>query len=91
MNKLILTYDKSNEDISTLIVGREDGYSLFGDTRIRIEKIITGQKAEDIWEELTGEKARQEKFVDSLKRQYETYMACTDGSESEPCTEKTEN
>ena len=61
MNKIIVTYDKSNEDIPTLVVGREDGYSLLGGASLRIEKVITGQKAEDIWEDLAGEKARMEK------------------------------
>lgn len=86
MNELILTYDKSNEDIPTLVVGRKDGYSLFGDTRIRIEKVITGQKAEDIWEDLTGEKGRKAAFEAAIKKQYESCMACTDGTE-EACTQ----
>ena len=81
MNKIIVTYDKSNEDIPTLVVGREDGYSLLGGVSFRIEKVITGQKAEDIWEDLTGEKARKER-LERLEKMYK---------ESEPCTEATED
>ena len=68
MSKIIVTYDKSNEDIPTLVVGREEGPSLFGSSTIRIDKIITGQKAEDIWEELTGEKARKKAVEEMLKK-----------------------
>ena len=66
MNKIIVTYDKSNEDIPTLVVGREEGHSLLGPSTMRIDKIITGQKAEDIWEELTGEKARKKEMEEML-------------------------
>ena len=75
MNKIIVTYDKSNEDIPTLVVGREDSYSLLGGVSIRIEKIITGQKAEDIWEDLTGEKGRKTAFEAAIKKQYGTLHA----------------
>ena len=85
MNKIIVTYDKSNEDIPTLVVGREDGYSLLGGVSLRIEKVITGQKAEDIWEDLTGEKARREKLEKSYKDLIKGF-----NEESEPCTAATE-
>ena len=80
MNKIIVTYDKSNENIPTLVVGREDGYSLLGGVSLRIEKVITGQKAEDIWEDLTGEKARKERMEKSYKEFFK-----------EPCTAATED
>ena len=73
MNKIIVTYDKSNEDIPTLVVGREDGYSLLGGQSLRIDKVITGQKAEDIWEELTGQKAMKAK-VDEMMKAYKEEM-----------------
>lgn len=73
MNKIILSYDKSNEDIPTLVVGREEGYSLLGGQSLRIDKVITGQKAEDIWEELTGQKAFKAK-VNEMMNAYNEEM-----------------
>ena len=81
MNKIIVTYDKSNEDIPTLVVGREDGYSLLGGVSLRIEKVITGQKAEDIWEDLTGEKARRERMEKACKEFL--HNPCTVAAEDE--------
>ncbi len=79
MNKIIVTYDKSNEDIATLVVGVEEERGLLGPSTMRINKIITGKKAEDIWEDLTDMKARKKAVEEALKR-YEGV------SESEPCT-----
>lgn len=87
MSKIIVTYDKSNEDIPTLVVGREEGPSLFGSSTIRIDKIITGQKAEDIWEELTGEKARKKAVEEMLKKYDDSLFK----PESDSCDEAAKN
>ncbi len=55
-NKLILTFEDSQEDIPVLIVGHE-AYSgaLFGST-IVTDKVITGDEAVGIWKDLTVKK-----------------------------------
>lgn len=52
MNKYIVTFDKSNEDIPTLIVGRENFFSLT--SGMEIVQVVTGDKAIRIWNELGG-------------------------------------
>lgn len=49
-DKLIITFDKSQEDISTLVVGRE-GWSLLNPA-MEVINIITGEEAEMIWKRL---------------------------------------
>lgn len=53
MNKYIISFDKSNEDIPTLIVAYESSLIYPFDPDIDIVKIITGDKAVRIFEELT--------------------------------------
>ena len=53
MSKFIVTFDKSNEDIPTLIVGKESGFLT---PSIDIVRVITGFDAERIWSELSGQK-----------------------------------
>ncbi len=48
---LTITYDKSNEDIPTLCVS-ESGFLSMSTTVI---KIFTGEKAESLYKELTGQ------------------------------------
>ena len=52
MNKYILSFDKSNEDIPTLVVGRESYFTL-GPAGIDIVNVITGDRAVAIWNELS--------------------------------------
>ena len=52
MNRYIVTFDKSNEDIPTLIVGRESYFSL--NPVMDIIRVVTGSEAVRIWNELTG-------------------------------------
>lgn len=50
--KLIVTYDKSQEDVPVLVVGRE-GYSFGLNPSINVVKVITGGKAEQMYRDLT--------------------------------------
>ena len=52
MNRYIVTFDKSNEDIPTLIVGRESYFSL--NPGMDIIRVVTGSEAVRIWNELTS-------------------------------------
>ena len=48
---LTITYDKSNEDTPVLCVAESDIFSM----RITVRKIFTGEKAEQLYKELTGQ------------------------------------
>lgn len=51
MNKVIVTYDRSNEDIPTLIIARDTvGFLSPG---IDVIKVLTGRQAVDLWDRLT--------------------------------------
>lgn len=50
--KLIVTYDKSQEDVPVLMVGRE-GYGFGFNPSINVIKVITGDKAEQMYRNLT--------------------------------------
>lgn len=50
--KLIVTYDKSQEDVPVLVVGRE-GYGFGFNPSISVIKVITGGKAEQMYRNLT--------------------------------------
>ena len=50
--KLIVTYDKSQEDVPVLMVGRE-GYSFGLNPSINVIKVITGDEAEQMYRNLT--------------------------------------
>lgn len=52
MQKCQVTFDRSNEDIPTLVVYREAYFTLMPGTEVI--KVITGSDAERIWHELTG-------------------------------------
>lgn len=52
-NRLIITLDKSQEDISTLVVARE-GWSYLNPS-IDVINVITGDDAIKIWEQLRGQ------------------------------------
>lgn len=51
--KLIVTFDKSQEDIPTLVVAKE-GWNILSPS-MEVINMITGEKAENIWSELTRE------------------------------------
>lgn len=50
MNKYVVSFDKSNEDVPTLIVARESCFSFT--PSLDIVKVITGDEAIDIWNRL---------------------------------------
>lgn len=50
--KLIVTYDKSQEDVPVLVVGKE-GYGFGFNPSINVIKVITGDKAEQMYRNLT--------------------------------------
>lgn len=52
MNKYVVTFDKSNEDIPTLIVSRESYFAL--SPGMDILSVITGDKAIRLFNELSG-------------------------------------
>lgn len=52
MNRYIVTFDKSNEDIPTLIVARETFLSIT--PGMDIIRVITGPEAEKLWNVLSG-------------------------------------
>lgn len=52
MNKIIVTFDKSQEDIPTLVIA-EEGWSYLNPS-IVVKNVITGDKAIQIWTELKG-------------------------------------
>lgn len=52
MNKYIVTFDKSNEDIPTLIVGKESYFAL--SPGMDIVNVITGDKAIRLFNEISG-------------------------------------
>lgn len=52
MQKCQVTFDRSNEDIPTLVVSREAYFSLMPGAEVI--KVITGDDAVRIWNELTG-------------------------------------
>lgn len=52
---ITVTFDKTEEDIPCLCVARQ-GFSLCGN-EMYIDKVITGERAEKLWDELTKFKA----------------------------------
>lgn len=63
--KVILTFDKSQNDIPVLCVA-EEYTSLFPqNSTIRIDRFITGDDATRTWELLTGKKRSSEIYVEA--------------------------
>lgn len=52
-NKIIVTFDKSDEDVPVLCVARETMSILSLSPGIDISKVITGKEAEELWKKLT--------------------------------------
>ena len=60
-NKIIVTFDHSQEDIPVLLVGHEctNYYGLIGSApEIRIDNMITGKEAVDLWDRLNYKKEK---------------------------------
>lgn len=58
MNKYVVTFDRSNEDIPTLVVGRESFFTL--SPSMDIIRVITGSDAVRIWGELSGKADKEQ-------------------------------
>lgn len=59
-NRIIITFDKSQEDIPVLLVGRENNMAyLTGGPSLIIDNMFTGDKATEIWDTLN----KKEKVV----------------------------
>lgn len=56
--KYIVTFDKSNEDIPTLVVSKESFFAL--GPGMDIVQVITGVEAIDIWNRLSRKVEREE-------------------------------
>ena len=56
MNKITVTFDRSQEDIPTMVVVREAYSYMRNQNEFYIENIITGDKACEIWDILTSKK-----------------------------------
>ena len=52
-NKFYITFDKSNEDIPTLVVFTETSYFALGGPTMTVHNIITGDEAVKIWDRLS--------------------------------------
>ena len=58
-DRIFVTFDKSQEDIPTLITFRENSFaSISGGPNITALNVITGDRAIDIWNELTKKKVK---------------------------------
>lgn len=52
--RLIVTFDKSQEDIPVLLIGHENLFNFGGGPNFIIDNMLTGTKAVEIWNELKG-------------------------------------
>lgn len=53
MNKIIVTFDNSQEDVPVLVVA-EEGWNILNPA-LKVTNIITGNKAIEIWKQLKNE------------------------------------
>ena len=60
-NKFYITFEKSQEDIPTLIIFTES-WSLTGNN-YKIQNVITGERAVQMWEELEGKCKKQKSII----------------------------
>ena len=59
-DRLIITFEKSQEDIPVLIVGRENAISyITGGPSITIINMFTGDKAIEIWNTLENKRKKE--------------------------------
>lgn len=54
-DRLIVIFEKSQEDIPVLCIARESMFYIPGSPSIKVENMITGDKAIRLWNELKGE------------------------------------
>lgn len=54
--RLIVTFDKSQEDIPVLLIGHENLFNFGGGPNFTIDNMITGSKAVEIWIDLKEKK-----------------------------------
>lgn len=54
--RIIVTFDKSQEDIPVLLIGHENIFNFGGGPNFTIDNMITGSKAVEIFNELKGKK-----------------------------------
>lgn len=53
-DRLILTFDKSQDDIPVLVVSRENNFAyLSGGPSLVVENVFTGDKAVSLWNKLS--------------------------------------
>ena len=60
-DKLILTFDKSNEDIPVLIIAKEGYGGFMSAPELHIKNIITGDRAVQIYNELLNKEENNDK------------------------------
>lgn len=64
--RLIITFDKSQEDVPVLMIFRENQFAYLNNTpMISVVNTITGNRAVEIWNELNHKK--KSGFADLLK------------------------
>jgi len=56
MERIIVTFDKSQEDIPVLLVGHENLFNFGTGPNFTIDNMITGTKAVEIWNDLKERK-----------------------------------
>lgn len=60
MNSYIVSYDVSNEGIPCLTVfNKNSSYTIFGEN-LKVIGVITGERAERIWSELTKQAKKED-------------------------------
>ena len=63
-NRLIITFEKSQEDIPVLIVGMENHMAyITGGPSLTIINMFTGDKAVEIWNTLENKRKRRSNYV----------------------------
>ena len=59
-DKFTVTFDKSDEDIPVLMVGREGYGGFMSAPTMNIQKVITGDRAVQLYDELTSKKEKSD-------------------------------
>ena len=68
-DRIIVTFDKSQEDIPVLTTFIENQFSMFGSgPSVTITNVITGDEAVDIWNRLNNKKEKRGKEWRKEKR-----------------------
>lgn len=62
-NRIFVTFDKSQEDIPTLMTFQENTFAyITGGPNITVLNVITGDRAIDIWNELSKKEKKNEQI-----------------------------